>query len=91
MILVGRVRVELEHATWGVHRTCDGSPLGALLGRRVGAFAGLFEFLTASWQMYFVGFLFGLGFDTASEVPCWRFLLEPQLKAFRSSRSCRFR
>jgi high-affinity nickel-transport protein len=32
------------------------------------AFAGLFKLITASWQMYFVGFLFGLGFDTASEV-----------------------
>jgi high-affinity nickel-transport protein len=32
------------------------------------AFAGLFKFITASWQMYFVGFLFDLGFDTASEV-----------------------
>jgi high-affinity nickel-transport protein len=32
------------------------------------AFAGLFKFINASWQMYFVGFLFGLGFDTASEV-----------------------
>lgn len=26
------------------------------------------KIITASWQMYFVGFLFGLGFDTASEV-----------------------
>ncbi len=26
------------------------------------------SFITASWQMYLVGFLFGLGFDTASEV-----------------------
>jgi high-affinity nickel-transport protein len=31
-------------------------------------FAGLFKFITESWQMYPVGFLFGLGFDTASEV-----------------------
>jgi high-affinity nickel-transport protein len=28
----------------------------------------LLKTITASWQMYFVGFLFGLGFDTASEV-----------------------
>jgi len=28
----------------------------------------LFQFITRSWQIYPVGFLFGLGFDTASEV-----------------------
>jgi high-affinity nickel-transport protein len=31
-------------------------------------FRPLFRTIQASWQMYFVGFLFGLGFDTATEV-----------------------
>jgi len=31
-------------------------------------FGRLFKLISSSWQMYFVGFLFGLGFDTASEV-----------------------
>jgi nickel/cobalt transporter (NiCoT) family protein len=31
-------------------------------------FKHLFRVITASWQMYPIGFLFGLGFDTASEV-----------------------
>jgi nickel/cobalt transporter (NiCoT) family protein len=31
-------------------------------------FRGLFKLVDHSWQMYFVGFLFGLGFDTATEV-----------------------
>ncbi len=31
-------------------------------------FRRLFQVITASWQMYPIGFLFGLGFDTASEV-----------------------
>jgi len=31
-------------------------------------FGGLFNTVTRSWQMYPVGLLFGLGFDTASEV-----------------------
>jgi high-affinity nickel-transport protein len=31
-------------------------------------FQRLFKLITASWQMYPIGFLFGLGFDTASEV-----------------------
>lgn len=31
-------------------------------------FRGLFKFVDRSWQMYPIGFLFGLGFDTATEV-----------------------
>jgi len=31
-------------------------------------FSGLFKIVSESWQMYPIGFLFGLGFDTASEV-----------------------
>ena len=38
---------------------------GGLLTR---IFGRLFRLITASWQMYLVGFLFGLGFDTASEI-----------------------
>jgi high-affinity nickel-transport protein len=36
-----------------------------LLGR---LFRPLFGFIRASWQMYPLGFLFGLGFDTATEI-----------------------
>jgi len=38
---------------------------GGLLTR---LFGRLFKLITHSWQMYLVGFLFGLGFDTASEI-----------------------
>jgi high-affinity nickel-transport protein len=31
-------------------------------------FRGLFQLIGKSWHMYFLGFLFGLGFDTATEV-----------------------
>src|SRR5205809_5800692 len=31
-------------------------------------FSRLFRVIEHSWQMYHIGFLFGLGFDTASEV-----------------------
>ncbi|MCP4180805.1 MAG: HoxN/HupN/NixA family nickel/cobalt transporter [bacterium] len=31
-------------------------------------FKPLFKFINKSWHMYIIGFLFGLGFDTASEV-----------------------
>jgi high-affinity nickel-transport protein len=37
-------------------------------GVLVRMFRGLFRLVSASWHMYPIGFLFGLGFDTASEV-----------------------
>jgi high-affinity nickel-transport protein len=56
-------------------------------------FRNLFRLIDHSWQMYFVGFLFGLGFDTATEVgllgisateatrglPIWSILIFPTL------------
>src|SRR5258708_842197 len=43
----------------------DGLTAGGLMTR---LFGRLFRIIEHSWQMYPVGFLFGLGFDTASEV-----------------------
>jgi high-affinity nickel-transport protein len=40
-------------------------PKGGLLGR---VFRPLFRFIGKSWHMYPLGFLFGLGFETATEV-----------------------
>ena len=31
-------------------------------------FGKTFRLISRSWQMYLVGFLFGLGFDTATEI-----------------------
>ncbi|GCB02059.1 HoxN/HupN/NixA family nickel/cobalt transporter [Sulfuriferula multivorans] len=56
-------------------------------------FRPLFQLITCSWHMYFLGFLFGLGFDTATEVsllgisaagatqemPIWSILVFPVL------------
>ncbi|MGF6773613.1 high-affinity nickel-transport protein [Paraburkholderia sp. GAS199] len=56
-------------------------------------FRPLFRLVTQSWHMYFLGFLFGLGFDTATEVgllgisaagaaqgmPIWSILVFPAL------------
>jgi high-affinity nickel-transport protein len=56
-------------------------------------FRSLFRLINKSWQMYSVGFLFGLGFDTATEVgllgisatqaskglPIWSILVFPAL------------
>jgi high-affinity nickel-transport protein len=58
-------------------------------------FRGLFKLVDHSWQMYPVGFLFGLGFDTATEVgllgisataaskglPIWSIMIFPALFA----------
>ncbi|MEP8972818.1 HoxN/HupN/NixA family nickel/cobalt transporter, partial (plasmid) [Enterobacter hormaechei] len=32
-------------------------------------FGKTFRLVNKSWQMYLVGFLFGLGFDTATDIP----------------------
>jgi nickel/cobalt transporter (NiCoT) family protein len=70
--------------------------LDLLLGRRGffgRIFRSLFRLIGRSWQMYLVGFLFGLGFDTATEVavlgisakeaaaglPVWSILVFPTL------------
>jgi high-affinity nickel-transport protein len=70
--------------------------LNLLLGRRGffgRIFRNLFRLIEHSWQMYPVGFLFGLGFDTATEVgllgisateatkglPIWSILVFPTL------------
>lgn len=45
--------------------------LNLILGKRGffgRIFRSLFRLIEQSWQMYFIGFLFGLGFDTATEV-----------------------
>ncbi len=44
-----------------VDQLVAGGPMSRIFGK-------LFRLITSSTQMYFIGFLFGLGFDTASEV-----------------------
>ncbi|KAF0655935.1 nickel transporter, partial [Salmonella enterica subsp. enterica serovar Worthington str. BCH-3194] len=46
-------------------RAHDEAIPGGLMTR---IFQRTFRLVTSSWHMYFVGFLFGLGFDTATEV-----------------------
>lgn len=43
------------------HKLTAGGIMTRIFGR-------LFKIIRSSWQMYFIGFLFGLGFDTATEV-----------------------
>jgi high-affinity nickel-transport protein len=74
------------------HQNDDGlmQASGGLLAR---LFRPVFRLITRSWHMYFLGFLFGLGFDTATEVgllgisaasaahgmPVWSILVFPVL------------
>jgi high-affinity nickel-transport protein len=67
------------------------SPIGSGFVGRI--FGSRFKLITQSWQMYPLGFLFGLGFDTATEIallgiaasqssqglPLWSILLFPAL------------
>jgi len=75
---------------------CSDTDLDSFLARRglLGRiFRTLFRMVRASWQMYWIGLLFGLGFDTATEVgilavsarsgqtgiPIWAIMLLPAL------------
>jgi high-affinity nickel-transport protein len=68
VILVEIVRTFRKVTTGGVY---DEEEIDAYLNQRgffARIFRGLFKTIDASWKMYPVGFLFGLGFDTATEV-----------------------
>ena len=67
VILIEIIRIFRRMRTGGYNRDSLEHELvaGGLLTR---VFGRLFKLITSSWQMYPIGFLFGLGFDTASEV-----------------------
>jgi high-affinity nickel-transport protein len=95
LILAGVVRTFRRVKAGGVYVDED---LNLLLARRGffgRVFRGLFRLVDHSWQMYPVGVLFGLGFDTATEVgllgisaaeaskglPIWSIMVFPALFA----------
>lgn len=67
MILVSVFRTFRRVKSGGVYREAD---LNMLLGGGILAriFRPLFGAVRTSWHMFVIGFLFGLGFDTATEV-----------------------
>ena len=68
VILVEIVRTFRQVTNGGVY---DGDAIDDYLNKRgffARIFRGLFKTVDASWKMYPIGFLFGLGFDTATEV-----------------------
>jgi len=68
VILVQIVRAFRQVTRGGVY---DSEKIDTYLSQRgffTRLFRGLFKTVDASWKMYPVGFLFGLGFDTATEI-----------------------
>ena len=68
VILVEIVRTFRQVTNGGVY---DGDAIEDYLNKRgffARIFRGLFKTVDASWKMYPIGFLFGLGFDTATEI-----------------------
>jgi nickel/cobalt transporter (NiCoT) family protein len=67
LVLVDIVRVyrRMQRGEFDRQSLEDELVAGGLMTR---IFGRLFRVIEHSWQMYLVGFLFGLGFDTASEV-----------------------
>ncbi|MGD9539386.1 HoxN/HupN/NixA family nickel/cobalt transporter [Methylocystis sp.] len=77
LIGVGLVNLLLLRGVWSAYRRArNGEPvhdqdLDALLNGRgllTRFFRPVFGLVSRSWQMYLVGFLFGLGFDAATEI-----------------------
>ena len=60
-------------------------------GRIARTTRALFRLVGESWQMYFVGFLFGLGFDTATEIAVLGIAATQAAQQCRSGRSWCFR
>ncbi len=68
VILIEIVRTFRQVTSGGVY---DGDAIDDYLNKRgffARIFRNLFKTVDASWKMYPIGFLFGLGFDTATEV-----------------------
>ena len=67
VILLDIIRVyrKMRSGTYDRHSLSHELVAGGVMTR---VFGRLFKLIRHSWQMYPIGFLFGLGFDTASEV-----------------------
>ena len=93
VILVSVHRIFQRVKQGGGYAEDDLNILLANRGFLAGLFRPLFRLIRHSWQMYPIGFLFGLGFDTATEVgllgisaaaaskglPIWSILIFPAL------------
>ncbi len=72
LTLIGALNLRLTAqlwTSWRTRRTLDAQNFENIIkpGIVSGIFSFLYKHVDASWKMVFVGFLFGLGFDTASQ------------------------
>ena len=95
VVLIPVIQTVRRVKAGGAYRDDDLNLLLAQRGLFARLFRGLFRLVNASWQMYPIGVLFGLGFDTASEIgllglsataaskglPVWSIMLFPALFA----------
>lgn len=74
LLIIGLINLVLWWEVWTVFRrlrrgeTVQDSGLGGPQGVFSRLFQPLFRLVTQPWHLYPLGFLFGLGFDTASEI-----------------------
>jgi len=70
LLAVGAMNLYTTMQLWESWREQSryGGHTHALAGFCMACCPSLFEGITAPWQMYPIGFLFGLGFDTSSEI-----------------------
>jgi len=74
LLLIGVLNLFILRSVWrsfrsaarnGAHDAADEIHAGGVIGRM---FRPLFRVVNRSWHLYPIGFLFGLGFDTATEI-----------------------
>ena len=68
LVILRDVWRRYRHAQRGEPLTHEQAAAGAPTGLLSRALKPLFRLVTKSWHMYPVGVLFGLGFDTATEI-----------------------
>ena len=73
LLLIGAANLAILADTWRSLRAArrgapDAVPVAAPGGLMSRLWRGTFRLVEHSWQMYLVGLLFGLGFDTATEI-----------------------
>ena len=68
MIFISIYQLVLKAQRQKQYKEEDLNVLAAKRGFLTKHFSGLFQVITHSWQMYPLGFVFGMGFDTATEI-----------------------
>lgn len=90
LVILRDVWRRYRHVQQGGELTHEDATRGAPAGLLSRALKPLFRLVSKSWHMYPVGVLFGLGFDTATEIGLLAIAAAEAEKACRSTRSSCF-